>query len=172
MHAERTAQRGDVHDAVHHVGQLVAQRVELVDDHHEPWRRETQCGDVLRMLFGDQPFPAFQFKIERMQRAHRMLQVEIAYAAHAVGEPFERAEGRAALEVEEHELQAFRRVARGQGEAPALQQHGFAGSRGAGHQRVRSLPLQVEADHVAFRQAYGHVHRERVQPAPRHRAPG
>lgn len=110
-----------MHNAVHHVGELVAQRVELVNDHYQPWRRVVQSVDVLRMRLRDNPLPALQLNVQCVQRAYRMLQIKIAYAAYAVRKPFKRPERRAAFEVKEHELQTIRRIACGQSKAPALQ---------------------------------------------------
>ena len=58
--------------------------MEFVDNHHQPRRRGMQHADVLRMAFRNKAFSVFQFKLQRMQCADRMLQVEVAYAAHAV----------------------------------------------------------------------------------------
>ena len=65
MHAQGTPQRGDAHQPVHIVGQLVVQRMELVDDDDQRGRRGLQLPDRADTLRGDQMLPASQLQLQR-----------------------------------------------------------------------------------------------------------
>ena len=146
MHAQGTPQRGDAHQPVHIVGQLVVQRMELVDDDDQRGWRGLQLPDRADTLRGDQMLPASQLQLQRPQRANGVIQIEVAHAAHGMRQPLDDAERRTSLEIQEHEMQPVGRIAHRHGQAPALQQHGFAGARGAGDQGVRPLAGQIDRE--------------------------
>ena len=148
MHAQRAAEGGDAHQAVHGIGQLVAQRMEFVDHDHHAGRGIGQLPHVGGMPGGDQALAARDLMLQRVQRAPGVGQIEVADASDGVGQPFQLAECGASLEVEEHELEPVRRIGAGQRHAPGLQQHRLARARRAGHQGMRALLHQIQRERL------------------------
>ena len=120
---------------------------------------------------GGQLFTACQFGFQRTQRAYGMRQIQIAYAAHGMRQPFEFAERGTAFEIQEHEIQMLRPVHRGERQTPALQQHGFSGTSGAGHQSMRPLTVQIEHQRLASGHADRHRKVKGFKPAAHNGAP-
>ena len=131
--------------------------MEFVNDHDQARWRIDHITDIGSMDSGGQLFTACQFGFQRTQRAYGMRQIQIAYAAHGMRQPFEFAERGTAFEIQKHEIQMLRPVHRGERQTPALQQHGFAGTSGAGHQSMRPLTVQIEPQRLAS----GHADRHR-----------
>ena len=131
--------------------------MEFVNDHDQARWRIDHIADIGSTDSGGQLLTACQFGFQRTQRAYGMRQIQIAYAAHGMRQPFEFAERGTAFEVQKHEIQMFGPVHRGERQTPALQQHGFAGTGGAGHQGMWSLTVQVERQRLAS----GHANRHR-----------
>ena len=131
--------------------------MEFVNDHDQARWRIDHIADIGSTDSGGQLLAACQFGFQRTQRAYGMRQIQIAYAAHGMRQPFEFAERGTAFEVQKHEIQMFGPVHRGERQTPALQQHGFAGTGGAGHQGMWSLTVQVEHQRLAS----GHANRHR-----------
>lgn len=123
--------------------------MEFVDNHHQPRRRGmAACRCPCAWPSATRRSRCFSSSSNACSARTACCRSRSHTLPTQCGSPFERAERRTAFEVEKHELQTVRRVACGQGEAPALQQYGFARSRGSGNQRVRPLPLQVQMGHA------------------------
>ena len=146
--------------------------MEFVNDHNQARWWIDHIADIGSMDSGGQLFTACQFGFQRTQRAYGMRQIQIAYAAHGMRQPLDDAERRTSLEIQEHEMQPVGRIAHRHGQAPALQQHGFAGARGAGDQGVRPLAGQIDRERPLPRpHAHGDAQRRGGEPCSRDDAP-
>ena len=72
--------------------------MEFVNDHDQARWWIDHIADIGSMDSGGQLFTACQFGFQRTQRAYGMRQIQIAYAAHGMRQPFEFAERGTAFE--------------------------------------------------------------------------
>ena len=149
---ERPARGGQPDELAQHVGGVLGQHAELVDDHEQARdglggrRRVLVGGEVAGPRGGEQPLAAAHLGPQRVQHAGGRTAVEVGEQAHAVGQGREVVEGGASLVVDEQQRQPVRRLAwrpgRGArcGAAPTSR-HPWSPPRGrAGPAVTRSTP--------------------------------
>ena len=116
--------------------------MEFVNDHDQARWWIDHIADIGSMDSGGQLFTACQFGFQRTQRAYGMRQIQIAYAAHGMRQPFEFAERGTAFEIQEHEIQMLSPfIERAPDTSFAATR--ISGTSGAGHQSMRALPVQL-----------------------------
>ena len=150
MDAETAATLGDVDDAGDEVGHLLDEGGEFVDDDHERRRRDRrvafeQFGEILGASF-EQGHASLEFGAQRHQRPARQVGRQVGDGADGVRQPLEHVRRRAALVVDEQEVEPLRRMARRERDDHRLQQLALAGSRCAADQGVWTVGDQVESD--------------------------
>ena len=114
MHAEGTAKRCKTVQPLHIVGQTVAKRVELVDDHDQSCRRIGQLIETGDTFGTHQSLTPNQLLFYGVQCTDRMGQIKIANIANRVWKLFQGVERRSALEIQKHEMQIVRAVLHGE----------------------------------------------------------
>ncbi len=166
MHAQRTAEAADGDEELGEVGLLGEQLGELVADDEEPGQRlEGSPGgpgllvvaDVEEVAGGPQHLLApVHLARQRVVHPvdHREVVLEVGDDGGGLGEVLQPGEGRAALEVDEDEVELLGAVGHGEGEHEGAQQLGLAGAGGADDEAVRAHPaegglLDVELDRLA-----------------------
>ena len=165
MHAERTPQSPDHHEQIDEVRLGGEQFTELVDDdeqrRHRLERRALLAGPLVVAQRGEvagaaqRLLPADQFAVHGV--AHPVdedqLVLEVGDDGGGVRQHVEARERRAALEVDEDEVQRLGRMRQGQPQHEGAQQFGLARTRRADDQPVRAHPalrglLDVELDRM------------------------
>ena len=166
VHAERPAQPPDHHEQVHEVAVRGEQLAELVDDDEEGGQRiqrRALRASPLVVEDGAEParlaeqfLPADQLAVNGGLHAadQGSLVGQVGDDGRGVRQLVEAQEGRAALEVDQDEVQGFRRVCRRQREDQGPQQFALARAGGADEHAVRPHPAQrrlldVQLDRVA-----------------------
>lgn len=114
MHAEGTAERCKTVQPLHIVGQTVAKRVELVDDHDQSCWRIGQLIETRDAFGAHQSLTSNQLLFDGVQCTDRMGQVKIANVANRVWKLFQGVECRSALEIQKHEMQIVRAILHGE----------------------------------------------------------
>ena len=168
--AERTASAGHVDEPGHEVGQLGGQRRELVDHDQQP-RHRLVAGhprrrvvlDVLGVRVRQLVLATMQLGAERLERAGGQVAVEVGDHADGVRQVVAVLEGRAALVVDQHEVELVRPVADRERGDHRLQELGLAGARRTRDQAVRSVRPDVDAED---RRRWTHRSRPVVRPLP------
>ena len=102
--------------------------------------------DVLRVGGGELVLTAAQLGAERGERAGGQVGVEVGDHADGVRQAVAVLEGRAALVVDEHEVDLVGAVAHRQRGDERLQELGLAGAGGAGDEAVRAVGADVELE--------------------------
>ena len=115
MHAEAATALRDVDDAVDELRHLVDERRELVDHDHERWRSRLglaclELGQVLRAPLAVQRLAALELRVQRDERALSEVLVEVGDEPDGVRQVDALLERRAALVVDQQEVQAARRM--------------------------------------------------------------
>ncbi|RAO58986.1 hypothetical protein PSN01_02811 [Micromonospora saelicesensis] len=168
VHAEGPTQPADHHEQVDEVRFGGEQFAELVTDDQQAGHRRQRLTGRARLLVleaGDvvagrpqQLLPAHHLSGERVAHPvdQRQLVGQVGDHRAGVRQRLQRGEGRAALEVDQDEVQFLRRVGHRQRGHHRTQQFALAGAGRTDHQTVRAHALvrrllEVELDHVAVR---------------------
>lgn len=179
VQAEGAAALGDADQAGHEAGQVAGQGRELVDHDHQPGQGRVAglargpfgvIFDVLGPGGGQDLLPAGQLGGQRGQGALGQVRVQVGDHPGHVRQVHAAGERAAALVVHQHERHLIRPVHQGQRCDQGLQQLGLPGAGGAGDQRVRAVPAQVDAERpVVARPDHRVRRRSGRRPDHRHR---
>ena len=155
MDAEAATALGDRHERAQEVRELLGQRRELVDHHHEARQRfgdgAAVGGQVVSSGGSQKSFAATHLGVEAHQHPLGETVVEVGDDTDRVREPGAGVEGRATLVVDQDHRDVVRTRTCGERHDHRAQQFALARTGGAGDQAVRAIACEIDVDNAIGR---------------------
>ena len=143
------------HECAEELGQLLGERRELVDHHHEPRERSVDGAAIARQVVdahgAQQPFASTHLGIEAHQHPFGEPVVEVGHHADGVRQPLAGVERRSALEVDEDHRDVVGARLCGERHHQRAQQLALARPGGAGDEPVGTVAYEVDVDDAVVR---------------------